>query len=372
MTGSASEAARRRILLGQLVSNGDCLFATTVARQIKLDYPGCHLTWAIGSSSRSILYNNPDLDAIWEVEPRAGETYKETWRRFAREARRRKLRGEFDDVFLTQVSPDHYYRSKGTTRASLFAGYPHPITVPVAPVLQLSGEEVENVRQFAERHELHRYKDVILFESAPKSGQSLLSPALAEEVATSVVANHPGVCVILSSDRKLTAPSPQVIDGSSLSFRENAELSKYCSVLVGCSSGISWLCTSEWAKPLPMVQLLRTNYTLSPSLINDFRLWSLPTDHILEMFEWDKEPLLSCLQTVISAGFPVAKERFAQAVPPLSKSYQWLLYFLVRRGRFYQAARLVARQMRVSDARMEFLVGAVRIFARSAVNAIRK
>ena len=29
-----------RILLGQLGSNGDCLYATIVARQIKKDFPG--------------------------------------------------------------------------------------------------------------------------------------------------------------------------------------------------------------------------------------------------------------------------------------------------------------------------------------------
>ena len=58
---------RKRILLGQLGSFGDCLYATTVARQIKVDFPECHLTWAIGSPYRSILDNSPDVDDIWEV-----------------------------------------------------------------------------------------------------------------------------------------------------------------------------------------------------------------------------------------------------------------------------------------------------------------
>ena len=57
---------RKRFLIGQLGSFGDCLFATTVARQIKNDYPDCHLTWAVGSIYRSILDGNPYIDDIWE------------------------------------------------------------------------------------------------------------------------------------------------------------------------------------------------------------------------------------------------------------------------------------------------------------------
>ena len=37
----------KKIILVQLYSNGDCLYATAVARQIKQDFPGSHLTWAI-------------------------------------------------------------------------------------------------------------------------------------------------------------------------------------------------------------------------------------------------------------------------------------------------------------------------------------
>ena len=45
----------KNILLVQLFSNGDCLYATTIARQIKQDYPGCKLTWAIASFCKDII-----------------------------------------------------------------------------------------------------------------------------------------------------------------------------------------------------------------------------------------------------------------------------------------------------------------------------
>ena len=51
------------ILLVQLGSNGDCLFVTTIAKQIKeIDYPGCNLTWMIGSNCSHIIENNHFID----------------------------------------------------------------------------------------------------------------------------------------------------------------------------------------------------------------------------------------------------------------------------------------------------------------------
>ena len=64
---SEATTRRKRILLGQLAARGDCLYATAIARQIKVDYPECHLTWAVGSASRPVLDGNPYIDAIWEI-----------------------------------------------------------------------------------------------------------------------------------------------------------------------------------------------------------------------------------------------------------------------------------------------------------------
>ena len=53
--------AAKKILLVQLYSNGDCLYATAVARQIKQDFPGCHLTWVIAGVYKNIIAQNPYL-----------------------------------------------------------------------------------------------------------------------------------------------------------------------------------------------------------------------------------------------------------------------------------------------------------------------
>ena len=58
----------KKIILVQLYSNGDCLYATAVARQIKQDFPGSHLTWAIASFCKSIIINNPFVDEILKLK----------------------------------------------------------------------------------------------------------------------------------------------------------------------------------------------------------------------------------------------------------------------------------------------------------------
>ena len=54
------------------------------------------------------LEGNPDVDAIWEVPVSGHAEMAAAWRRFAREADERRRKGEFDEVFLTQVYPDNF------------------------------------------------------------------------------------------------------------------------------------------------------------------------------------------------------------------------------------------------------------------------
>ena len=59
-----------RILIGHLTSNGDILYSSAIARQIKeVDYPGCHLTWAAGSGGAKTLAFNPYIDVSSQVIP---------------------------------------------------------------------------------------------------------------------------------------------------------------------------------------------------------------------------------------------------------------------------------------------------------------
>jgi ADP-heptose:LPS heptosyltransferase len=305
-----NKTKHKRILLGHLGRRGDCLYATTIARQIKEDFPDSHLTWAISSMCRSVIEGNPYVDEIWELPLKTNEEIVAAWKLFEIEAMKKKSHAEYDEVYLTQVHPGNFQNYDGTSRSSIFRGYLKPITVPVQPVVRLSNKEVENVRRFADLHQLANKGKVILFECASSSGQSFVTPDFAVKVAQNVFKNNTDVYFILSSDIPIQFTDRHIIDGSVLSFKENAELTKYCCLLVGCSSGISWLATSDWAKPLPKIQLLNSFTVMYASMIYDAMYFGLPTDQILEMQDCTPDLVASCIQIVFDNGFAAAKKKY--------------------------------------------------------------
>ncbi len=347
---------RKRILLGQLASNGDCLYATSIARQIKVDYPGCHLTWAVGAAYRSMLDGNPDVDTVWEILDYGGAGDNEGWARFKAEAVERKKRGDFDEIFLTQIYPDNLQFWVGSVRSAIFRSYPHPITVDVSPVMRLSPEEVEKVRRFAETHQLSSKAQVILFECAPRSQQSFVTPQFALDVAHQIVAVHPDVAIVLSSNQAFASEDENIIDGSELSIRENAELTKYCTLLIGASSGITWIATSDWSKPLPTLQLVRPDVTLSNSLNYDFKKRGVDTAHVIEMSSYSEQDVFECVHEIFTRNFQVAKERFEQITPLRFKHYQHTQYFFLLRGMFGRAIVFLKENIK-EHGRMSQFVG---------------
>ena len=326
--GYPTSQGRKRILIGQLGSFGDCLYATTVARQIKNDYPDCHLTWAIGSRYKSILNGNPYIDAIWEFPLSADDDMTMGWQQFEKEAVERRNKGDFDEVFFTQIFPNNFRNYDGTVRSSIFRGYNRPITVPLEPVLRLTDREVQNVRLFAESNALNNKKEVILFECSHRSGQSFVTLEFARKVSKRIIETHEECRIILSSNEPFLSADPRIIDGSVLSFRENAELSKYCTLLVGCSSGISWLCTSDWAKQLPMIQLLKKGTGVYASFISDHEYHGISCDSIIEMTDCSADKLCQCINIILTDNFAVARLKYHQKVRISFGQYGYVLEML--------------------------------------------
>ena len=89
-----------QILLVQLFSNGDCLYATTVARQIKNDYPNCKLTWAIAASCQNIIAKNPCVDEII-VTDEVAKNDVVAFRKYKKKVFAEKAAGKWDEVFVT-------------------------------------------------------------------------------------------------------------------------------------------------------------------------------------------------------------------------------------------------------------------------------
>jgi hypothetical protein len=333
----------KRILLGQLGVYGDCLFATTIARQIKHDNPDCILTWAIGSAYANILDRNPHVDIVWKypVENRWEVTTK--WYKFKDEANALKARGDFDEVYLTQAYPGNPENFYGSLRASMFRMYPHPIIVSLNPVLHLSPAEVERVKQFALQYKLSEYKNVILFEWTPHSGQSFITEKFAMTVARGIVGLFPDdTCVILCGNKKplkidyddtgfFKVP---IFDASVLSFREIAELTNYCTLFLGTGSGITQVCSTQWAKPLPIIQLLKQGTVAS--IISDHNYFKLYSGNVVEMTECSEEHVIEYVRVAFTDGISTARNQFCEDIIPdfINIRFHMMFESAILKGRY--------------------------------------
>lgn len=315
----------KKILLVQLFSNGDCLYATAIARQIKFDFPNCKLTWAIAGFCKNIIHNNPFVDDILVTDD-VVKNDVEAFRKYKRKVLIEKKKGIWDEVFITTNMDTNLALYDGTIRGMILRAYPKPVTVPLQPILELTHNEKNNVAVFAKAHSLKKFKHIVLWEYAPQSGQTTLNFEMVMSVAKKVAVDE-SICIILSSANKFLG-TENIIDASTLSVRENAALTHYCSLLIGCSSGITWLTTSTAAKFLPMLQLLNadTIFINTPSV--DFKRYDIKHNGLIEMCNYDENKILSCLNTILKDGFENAVN-YNQQIPLQFNTTATIVYNLL-------------------------------------------
>ena len=316
----------QKILLVQLYSNGDCLYATAVARQIKADFPGCHLTWAIASFCKSIIAGNPFVDEIMEINSVAKNDIA-AFRRLKKEISSWKTAGRFKEIFITHNADTNQAYYDGCIRSSILRAYPFPVTVPLQPVLRLAELEKLNTEAFVKKHQLKSYQQVILFEYAPLSGQSNMSKNDAIEIAEKITANG-NFAVILSSANKVNHLNKAIIDGSALSFRETAHLTKFCTFLLGSSSGITWVSTSEAGKLLPMIQLLNPYSNWLNAISRDFKRFKISTEEVIELIEYNNDVIAASVLSALT-NFAQAKKQYNQLIPLHFKTTRSIVYNLL-------------------------------------------
>ncbi len=306
-----------RILLGQLGSNGDCLYATTIARQIKHDFPGCHLTWAISSLCRRVILNNPDVDDVWELPVDQWQDMDRQWMAFEAEGWRRVAKGDFDHAFMTQICPNYFQNYDGTIRPSQFRNYPKPITVPVETVIKVTLDEQQRVDEWLWTHNVDAFGKAVLFECSSKSGQSFMTPAMALKIAKKVIESEPDICFILSTHEPMKLDHPQIIHGGKLSLRETVALTHHVDLFVGCGSGVTVVATSESAKQaLPNIQVLEKDTSVFASFKHDFEYFNKPSDHFLETTRNDIDQLALTIKTSLNEGLAAAQVPFCRHLGP--------------------------------------------------------
>lgn len=308
-----------KILLMHLVSNGDCLYTTAIARQIKKDFPGYRLTWLISSNCSQVLLNNPDIDEIREVKVESvKDALFDGWNRIKGEIQSSGFFNEFDYIFYTQFFPENIHHYDGTIRSTLFRSYAVNKVKDVRPVVHLTESEIYNAKRFVTENRIREFEKVILFECSPGSGQSFVNPDFAVEISRRITERHPNVLVILSTHLHLKVTGKNILVANTLTFRENAELANHCDLFLGCSSGITWLCTSNWANPkMPMIQLLSKAKGIAfASVAYDFDYWGLDSSHITEIYKKDQGYILSAIEMFFQKGPEACKSQFHESVKP--------------------------------------------------------
>ena len=107
-----------------------------------------------------------------------------------------------------------------------------PITVPVEPVLILDESEKAKVEEFVKKHSIKDSDFIVLFESAPQSGQLAMDTQQALHLAKQLTSKDSSTRFILSSATPIPEESHSIIDGSALTLRETAFLTHYCNLLL--------------------------------------------------------------------------------------------------------------------------------------------
>ncbi len=328
-----------RLLLGQLGANGDCLYATILARQLRHDYPDARITWAVSSHCAGLLRNNPFVDEIWEIPVSDWDQHEMAWRVFEREAMRRLIRHEFDHAVLSQIWPNNFRNFDGTVRPSILRAYGRPITVPIENIICLTEQEEEGVERYVQENGLMSFEHRILFECSAKSGQSFVTTQLAQDVAEHVYAALPSTTLLFSTHLPMQLKNSNSRHVGGLSLREIARLTRYCTLFVGAGSGGMVAATSTAATRLPIITLLHGHTSVYASFAHDFEHFGLPNDHMLEMTDADPARIADCVVAASRLGIDAARSRFGSAIPVQLDFYLQLVgWFLLNRQGYLDAA----------------------------------
>lgn len=341
-----------KILLGQLGSNGDCLYATTLARQIKSDYPKSELTWAISSKCKHLLDNNPYVDRIWEWPIKEWSEIETSWYDLENHLKNNSsIYDNYDRIILPQIWPNNFKNFDGTVRPSILRAYDREFSVPIDSVIELTDSEKKNVERFIENHDIASFKNIAVFECSSKSGQSYVTPEFALEVADLVTKKLPDHCFILTTHEDIQTGNKNIISAKSLTFRENLSLLDYATVFIGCGSGLTVVSTSSNAKDIPNIQVLSKSKSMLGSFYHDFEYFGKDLSRFVEMGDVDARYVADSIISISVNGLDTTKNHYHDPVPLTFDFYlDTINDWLIKRDHYVDALQsLVITMQRYGD-----------------------
>lgn len=312
----------KRYLILQLGNFGDCLYATTLAKQIKKNNNKNYITWAIWDKYKSILENNKYIDNIWII-PNDINFMRNNWEKYLKTSNFKDIDSNYDEIIHSHIPPKNWIKFHLTIRHTILNSLNIPITIDVSPVLKLSKNEIQNVKTFLENNNVINYNFKVIFECMPKSKQSYVDQNFALKIAQELTKSYKNICFIITSPIAFQSQNQQIIDASVLTFRENAELINYCNLLIGCSSGITWLSTSEWCKRIPMIQLLNKKANYFAGIIYDHKIFNIESKNVIELLNYDKNKVIEVLSNITNKSFITVKKKYNEKYMPNKHNLYW-------------------------------------------------
>ncbi len=141
----------KRILIIKLISVGDVLFTTPALRALRLGFPKAHLSYLVGSWSKDVIEDNPNLDEIIVYDaPRHSQDRGRAW--LSTLSCLRQLRRKRFDLAVI------FHRTSFAGLLALLAGIPNRVGFDY----QGQGKFLtRKVTYEVGKHEVDRYLDVV-------------------------------------------------------------------------------------------------------------------------------------------------------------------------------------------------------------------
>ncbi len=301
-----------KILIVLLFSNGDCLLSEPVLSNIKKKYPNAHITWNVASFSKNFLLNNPNIDSLIEVNEVAKYDIV-SYRKYKLKIEHQIKNKLWDKVYFLQLTDTNQANYDGCIRSMLYNSYGENMETSVVPQIYLTKEESDKALAFVNKYNLNHFENIVLFEFAPQSGQLVMSAMDAIEIANKITTQNNNVAVIMSSSSKLDINNRNIIDGSELGIRETGALLKYCHLLLGCSSGLSWMATSNIGNNIPLIQIINPKALWVNPMSRDFE-WFQINQPIKELYEFNINLIVECVRFSL-VSFDQARLMYQKKLP---------------------------------------------------------
>jgi hypothetical protein len=317
---------RTKILIVLLFSNGDCLLSEPILSNIKKRYPNAHITWNVASFSKNFLLNNPNIDSLIEVNEVAKYDIV-SYRKYKLKIELQVKNKLWDKVYFLQLTDTNQANYDGCIRSMLYNSYGEKVETSVVPKIYLTKAEVEKALAFFNKYNLNLFEKIILFEFAPQSGQLVMSAMDAIEIAYKITSQDENVAIVMSSSSKLDVNNKNVIDGSELGIRETGAFMKHCHLLLGCSSGLSWMATSNIGNNIPLIQIINPQALWVNPMSRDFERFRI-NQPIIELYEFNKNLIVDCVKMSLY-NFDRSKLIFQKKIPICFNTTKETIYNLL-------------------------------------------